>query len=213
VTGKDPKSIRSRWQEIYSRNAFGAESRSGSGSSLNQTEAIRSELPKLLRRLNIRVLLDAACGDLFWVRHVAPEIEHYIGLDIVEEAVMANRARFRKASMAFECRDIRSDPLPRADLILCRDCLVHMNDSDIMRTLRNFRESGSRYLLTTTFVNRNANGHFNEAALWHWRPLNLRTPPFSFPQPVETINENCTEMNGLFNDKSLGLWELDSITL
>jgi hypothetical protein len=44
-----------------------------------------------------------------------------------------------------------------------------------------------------------------------WRPLNLELPPFNFPKPVKLINEQCTEGNGEYTDKHLGLWFLDEV--
>ena len=41
-----------------------------------------------------------------------------------------------------------------------------------------------------------------------WRPLNLERPPFGFPPAHELINEQCSEGNGAFRDKSLGLWRI-----
>jgi hypothetical protein len=41
-----------------------------------------------------------------------------------------------------------------------------------------------------------------------WRPLNFQRPPFTFPAPLEFINEACTEWNGDYADKSLALWQI-----
>jgi hypothetical protein len=46
-----------------------------------------------------------------------------------------------------------------------------------------------------------------------WRPLNMQLPPFNFPNPICIINEKCTEGEGEFKDKSLGLWRLKDIIL
>lgn len=44
-----------------------------------------------------------------------------------------------------------------------------------------------------------------------WRPIDFTIPPFNFPTPLYLLNEGCTEADGLFEDKSLGLWEIDSL--
>ncbi|MGH8131321.1 MAG: hypothetical protein ACRES3_10755 [Steroidobacteraceae bacterium] len=44
-----------------------------------------------------------------------------------------------------------------------------------------------------------------------WRPLNLQPPPFGLPPPLRLINENCTEGNGAYRDKALGLWDLTTL--
>jgi hypothetical protein len=47
----------------------------------------------------------------------------------------------------------------------------------------------------------------------HGRMLNMEKFPFFFPKPIELIVEGCTEGNGEFADKSLGLWKLHDINL
>src|SRR3712207_7875432 len=46
------------------------ESYSGRGSELGATESLRSYLPQLFERLNIKTFLDAPCGDWNWMRQV-----------------------------------------------------------------------------------------------------------------------------------------------
>ena len=53
--------------------------------------------------------------------------------------------------------DVTIDPLPHADLILCRDCLVHLSYSNIARALANMKRSGARWIFTTHFLRINSN--------------------------------------------------------
>ena len=46
-----------------------------------------------------------------------------------------------------------------------------------------------------------------------WRTLNFNLPPFDFPEPMLVINEKCTEADGAFKDKSLGVWRLADLPL
>ncbi|KAH7026805.1 hypothetical protein B0J12DRAFT_704909 [Macrophomina phaseolina] len=196
--------------EIYRKNVFGsAESHSGNGSSLEQTATIRQLLPGLLARLGVQTLLDAPCGDFNWMRHVDLGGRTYIGADVVEELIANNRNAF--PGVDFRCLDIVRDPLPRADLILCRDCLVHLRAADAVEAVRNFKRSGATYLLATTFTNTEQNEETFVRGLW--RALNLQKPPFNLPEPLELFNENCTEAGTLFADKSLGLWDLRQVQL
>ena len=68
--------------------------------------------------------------------------------------------------------DITRDALPRADVILCRDCLVHFSFKDIFAAIDNFKKSQSRYLLATTFIAFSEN---LDVATGEWRRLNM--PP------------------------------------
>lgn len=148
-------------------------------------------------------MLDAPCGDFNWLSQVPLNVD-YFGYDIVEPVINANIARYSSSRVKFMRADITSDPLPRVDLVLCRDCLVHFSFEDIFLTLRNVLKSGARYLLTTTFpgrVNR-------DIATGDWRPLDFERKPFRFPKAVKIINEDCTEFDGAYRDKSLGLWDM-----
>jgi hypothetical protein len=192
--------------DIFRRNSWrGAESRSGSGSNLAQTQQIRAALPDLLTQLDVRSLLDVPCGDHHWMSQVELPLDCYIGADIVAPLIDQNTARFADRQRTFVVRDITRDALPTADLILCRDCLVHLSFADIERAVQNINRSGARFLLTTTFISRDAN---HDAATGRWRPLDLEKPPFNFPPPERVIVEGCTENNGAYADKALALWAL-----
>lgn len=206
---QDKQELENRFSQIYEKNLFqGKESISGPGSDLVQTEVVRAELPGLLKKHNIRSMIDAPCGDFFWMRHAQADVD-YTGLDIVNELIEKDQAEFGSPSRRFMCKDIVNDELPKADLIFCRDCLVHLTYEQAIKAVANFKRSGARFLLTTTFPGR-TNRDLGEIM---WRPLDLQNAPFNFPQPVELINEKCTENNGRYSDKSLGLWKLDDIRI
>jgi glycosyltransferase involved in cell wall biosynthesis/SAM-dependent methyltransferase len=200
--------LEARFRDIAARGAWGGhESLSGPGSSLSQTRVLREAIPSLLSELECNVMLDAPCGDFHWLSHVALPAK-YLGCDIVPELIDRNIRNYASDEVEFFRADITKDPLPMADLVLCRDCLVHLPNRDIHRVLENFSRSGSSYLLTTTFPNRMRN---DDIAAGAWRPLNLELPPFNLPPPIRLINEECTEFDGAYKDKSLGLWDLRSL--
>ena len=182
------------------------ESLSGSGSTLEQTGELRSQLPGLLNELGVRSVLDAPCGDFNWMQHIVTGIECYTGVDVVPDIIEANQRKYGCPTRQFRIADICQDALPCADLILCRDCLVHFSFADIARAIANLRCSGSRYLLTTTFTRLQANV---DIVTGEWRPLNLLLPPFRFPLPERVLDERCSE--GSWHDKSLALWPLEAV--
>jgi hypothetical protein len=207
VLQRRKEGVKAKFSRIYAENVFGSEeSRSGGGSTMVQTAVLREELPRLLAELGARSMIDAPCGDLNWIQHCSLGIDKYIGIDIVEPLIVANQTRFGNDSREFLCRDIIRDPLPQVDVILCRDCLVHLDLKQALEAVRNFRRSGSTYLLSTTFTSRPANADLKGADIW--RTLNLELSPFNFPPPISVINEKCTEGDGAYGDKCLGLWRL-----
>lgn len=202
--------LAARFERIEKTNLWGAaNSVSGLGSEGLATAAIRDALPPLLQRLGARSLLDAPCGDAGWIGRMKLDLD-YTGVDIVPSLIRANNQRVARGELIgrFFVADITRDPLPHADVILCRDCLVHLSFDNIARAAANFRASGARFLLATTFPEWDANRDCEDG---DWRALNMEKAPFNWPAPCELINERCEEGGGGWRDKSLGLWRLDEL--
>ena len=179
---------------------------SGAGSSLHSTEAIRQAIPDLLCELGVQSLLDAPCGDWNWMREVDLGSIRYVGVDVVEPLINANISKFSAKTRSFHTLDLIRDLMPRCDLILCRDLLVHLSFRDCFRVLENFNASGAQWLLTTRFVDQKVNKELTKGKIW--RPLNLELPPFNLSEPNRYLDEKCVEASGKFRDKHLGLWRL-----
>ena len=202
-------SLKNRFTDIYENNIFGgSQSRSGEGSDLVQTAEIRRKIPELLKQIRAESMVDAPCGDLFWIIKTSLPVQRYLGVDIVSDLIRINGERYGNEQRSFAVANLVTDELPKADVILCRDCLVHLSYKDSLKILRNFMRSGSTYLLITTFTDCSSNIDLGNT---FWRPLNLQLPPFNFPKPLKLIHENCTEANGQFSDKSLALWRFHDL--
>lgn len=198
-------SLAERFARIHDTNPWGADtSVSGFGSEDAATAALRAKLPVLLDELDVSVLLDAPCGDAGWIVRAGLGDIRYIGVDIVP--VLIARLRAEQAEFGeYAVADITCDPLPRADAILCRDCLVHLSFANIARAVENFRRSGARWLLATTFPEWRENRDCDDG---DWRALNLERPPFGWGPPQFLITEECQEAGGGWTDKSLGVWRI-----
>src|SRR5262249_14931550 len=123
--------------------------RSGWGSSLSATSSIREILPKLLDDLHAQTLLDVGCGDFFWMQHVNLS-QYYIGIDIVDAVVEANRNNFDNPRRKFLSLDAIADELPDANVVLCREIFFHLSFSDIRKLLRNILSKDRSYLIGTS---------------------------------------------------------------
>lgn len=195
--------------EIFRGNCWGGKSSaSGTGSDNHQTRIITSELPRLIDDFNITTMLDIPCGDFYWMKTVNLKGVHYIGADIVKDLIHKNKEKYEKDNISFQRLDLIRSKLPSVDLIFCRDCLVHFSFEDIFFALQNICESQSGFLITTTFTDRKDN---QDIATGQWRVLNLEVAPFMLPKPLRIINEECTESNGRYKDKSLALWRINDI--
>lgn len=187
----------SRWESI--------ESKSGPGSELRYTVRIRTGLEQLIRQLGIRSLLDVPCGDLNWIQHLLPRIDHYVGGDIVPEIIDAGRAKFA-GTPKVEIRrlNIVSDKLPPADLLLCRDCLVHLPTASVRSALANIRRSAVRYVALTHFPEISPNADIGAGG---WRPLNLEEAPFLLPPAQFYLDDNYTPGPS----KCIGVWAREDL--
>jgi hypothetical protein len=195
---------------IYTANAWGdAESVSGPGSTRARGSDFQEDLVALLQGRNIRSIVDAPCGDFNWMRAVLAGLDvDYTGIDIVEELIARNAREHAGVNRRFVHADMTRDDLPAADLLICRDGLVHLSFADAKAAIRNFRRSGSRYLLATTFVGRARNA---DVPTGGWRVLNLEAAPFRFPPPLALVDERCTHTGGIYRDKRLALWDLAAL--
>lgn len=203
--------LREKFERIYATNLWSdPETRSGVGSSLDSTRVLRAELPDALRELDVKVLLDAPCGDFAWMQHVDLSGIEYIGGDIVPTIVAEDHRRYGSPTRRFIELDLTRDALPDADLLLCRDCLVHLSFANIRAVLANVARSQIRYVLMTSFPGRGDNRDVQDG---DWRTLDFEAPPFSFPAPVLTIVEQCEEENGAYADKSLVAWKVGELPL
>lgn len=117
--------------------------------------------------------------------------------------------RKRASSLTFVNADIVTAPLPKADIILCRDVLVHLSNAECLAALANFMRSGSRYLLATSFQ-----GVTNtDIVTGRWRLQNLEAAPFNLPGPVKRWNEMSPMDGGRYRNKCLNLWCLQKLAL
>jgi len=199
-----------RFRRIHDTNMWGAAaSASGLGSEIDATIVLRTELPRLFKKLGMTSLLDAPCGDAGWINKVDLGVRT-VGVDIVPALIASLQARAAAGEIKgeYHLADITLDPLPRCDAILCRDALVHLSFANIERAVANFKASGAVWLIATTFPDWQTNGDCEDG---DWRALNFALKPFSWGPPVELINENCTEAGGGWRDKSLGVWRLAEI--
>lgn len=203
------KSASQVFGEIFGGNKWhGTDSVSGRGSDLEQTRVVRRELRALLDHYGILSMLDIPCGDFHWMQHVQLDGVEYLGADIVPDLVRLTAERHGHGNVQFRVLDLLSEPLPQVDLVFSRDCLVHFSYEDIRRALANICASNSKYLLATTFPAHRRN---RDIVTGQWRPLNMLEAPLSLPPPLRLINEECTQDQGRFRDKSLGLWRVQDV--
>lgn len=200
------------FSEIYKNRIWKSqESASGKGSELAHTKILLKSLNQLIADLKIKSMLDAPCGDFNWMKLLDKSQMTYIGMDIVEDLISTLQLNYSQNSeLSFQVGNIIEDRLPQVDLIFCRDCLVHLSFEDIKKALANFKKSGSKYLLTTTYIHRGVNFDITAGG---WRAINLEKHPFNLPKPISIIHEKNLDDLGMFYDKCMALWDLSELKI
>ncbi len=184
-----------------------SESLSGAASTLAETAELRAALPGWIAEYEVASILDIPCGDFHWMQRVE-FAGSYTGADIVPDLVERNRLLYGSDRYRFLRLDATSDPLPRVDLVVCRDLFVHLGDRDVLAVLCNFVASESRLLVTNHFVDRTENVEIESG---DFRPINLCRAPFLLPQPRAVIREESALADGLFRDRAMALWNLADV--
>lgn len=205
------KEIKEVFTEIYRENFWlGTKSRSGQGSTLVTTEIIRTELVHLWDELKIEKILDAGCGDYYWMRTVDMKNRLYIGVDIVAEMIEKNRIAYGDEQHYFLCLNLAEDFLPKVDMIICRDVLAHLDYETACKVLRNLKASGSTFLLATNHQSGKPNKPITAG---NHHPYDLALSPFNLPEPLVVIEEMTAEAESFKDGKTMGLWLLQDLNL
>lgn len=167
--------------EFYTQNLEkDIESLSGQSSTLLSTYYLRENLKKIFKDKNIKSISDCPCGDWNWMRTVKLNGIEYTGYDILPEIIILNEQIFPEYD--FIIFDALEDILPKTDLIISKDFMTHLNDDLIYKALENFKKSGSRYLLATSYTTESP--ELPISGNWGWRQINMEsygvTPDLKF---------------------------------
>jgi hypothetical protein len=182
-----------RFTRIYKNNSWrDEESVSGAGSTLKYTKNLRQELPSVLSDHSIRSLFDAPCGDLNWMKQFLSDFEiTYVGGDIVQPLIESLNSQYSNERTSFIHIDLVKDGFPKADCMICRDCLFHLSYADTRSLLQNYVDSETSFLLTSTHTNA---AHFSNRDLdldiEAFRLIDLFSTPYNFPNdPLARIDD------------------------
>ena len=160
------------FNKIFKNNLWNdRKSVSGPGSNDINTANLRNKLYPFLKKHHISSMLDAPCGDFYWMQKIELYDIDYLGGDIVKEIIDINNSKFKTEKIKFIQIDITKDPLPEFDLIFVRDCLVHFEEHLIFLFINNLKKSRIKYLLTTNFPLTKNNYNITTR---NWRAINLK---------------------------------------
>ncbi len=195
--------------DIYAKNKWrDKESISGPGSTLEETRHLRDALAALFGEMDIKSVIDLPCGDFNWFRMIDYPFESYTGCDIVEPLIAANNEKYGTEKRRFIVKNCLTDPLGKADMLFCRDMLLHFSFEDIFTFVTNFQRAEIRWLLVShaiDLVNK-------DIPTGQSRQINLTAPPFNFPEPRKIIMENSKLGEGRYKGvRCMALWHRDDL--
>ncbi len=111
---------------------------SGPGSLPHNAQPYVDFVVELLRERDIATVVDVGCGDWqMWPPDAFQHVQRHKGFDIVPSVIHDNQRRAQSSQCEFYVADATRDPLPAADLLLCKEVLQHLPNSDVLRFLAN----------------------------------------------------------------------------
>ncbi len=150
---------------------------SGGGSSLDSAMEYVVFLNKFIRENKIQSVVEIGCGDWEVMRHVDLRNVDYTGFDVVKSVVNDLVEKYASSNIRFAFADCINDSLPKADLLLCKDVLIHLPNHEISKIIQKFKNY--KHVLITTDVEASRLTCSNrDIVLGDWREVDLAAPPF-----------------------------------
>ena len=144
------------FSEIYRKGYWGNSSQhrfySGSGSHdetqtvpyINAVKSLITSLPQS------PVIIDLGCGDFNIGQQLYSLSKHYHAIDIVPELIAHNQQHFKADNLSFRCMDATTQQLPVGDILLIRQVLQHLGNTEIKAILKQARHYS--YVIVTEHI-------------------------------------------------------------
>ena len=216
--------LKAMFQKVYDSNVWAGPGapKSGGGSTLENSSRAREAIKMAVTKYGVKTFIDSPCGDLTWMRTLFPWFEEngvkYIGVDVVKSEIDNHIEKYKKDFPTFEFfnYNLVTDLLPKADMLFSRQALQHMNVENNVRVLNNWKASGSKWLLQTTYTmdlaGMGEKQNFIHIDQGTSSLIDFSAEPYNFPPPVEKWKEQDKMMNvqgeNLQMQEHLALWAL-----
>ena len=134
----------------------------------------------------------------------------YEGWDVHDGLIGELQSHHGNERVWFRVADISQNPMPKVDLIICRDVLFYLENQLACQVLDNVKASGSRYFISTTYP-----GEAENTAIqpylpiegWGFRRINLDKPPFHLDgYLIKKIKEQGNSHKGV--DRYVALYKI-----
>jgi SAM-dependent methyltransferase len=163
---------------IYRYGGWGVneegEGYSGDGSTLPNTAYYVAFLEQFIKTNNIKSVVDAGCGDWTFSKNIDWNGAQYLGVDTVKSVIEKNIQKYQTDTIRFQHFDMLIYELPAADLLICKDVLMHLPSRDILSFLKSTKKF-KHCLFTNNTGPENLNHDIQKG---EFRPLDLTAAPF-----------------------------------
>ena len=182
---------------------------SGGGSNAISTNHIKKSLREFIKRNDIKSIIDIPCGDWKWMSELDLSDLEYVGYDIVDELISDNQRKYAKNNITFKVKNLVDEKLPKSDLIIIRDLLVHLDHKDIIKCLTNLNDSDFKFVGITNYPrilshkNRLLGDYLRLGD--KWRPINFSIYPYNLPSPDFNISDT-NDLSEIDKEKYISIW-------
>jgi SAM-dependent methyltransferase len=112
---------------------------SGSGSDPGNIAPYIRGVRGFLAKLGPSIVVDIGCGDFVAGRQIVDLASQYIACDVVEELIERNRRMFIRDNLSFMAADATKDDLPPGDVVIVKQVLQHLSNTQIHNVIQNLR--------------------------------------------------------------------------
>jgi 2-polyprenyl-3-methyl-5-hydroxy-6-metoxy-1,4-benzoquinol methylase len=177
MTEQGSLSAREVFRRKYEDPASDWGGHSGAGSAAYFTVEYRSFISRFIRMNNIRSVVDIGCGDWQFSRFIDFDAARYLGLDVVPSVIEANRARYRNAQCDFDLMPEDLGDVPEGDLLLMKDVLQHLPETDIRQFIAHVFVKFKYCLLTNSYEHQRTSQN-HDIVVGGFRCLDLTAAPY-----------------------------------
>jgi len=188
------------WDQLYNICVKGwrvglPETKCGGGSTIENNRTTIAFMNKLIRKYDIQSIADLGCGDFNWMKQVELNNVYYVGYDWVWHTDTLEYEFDEHRHIEFRVGNIATMDIIPADLVVCKDVMIHMDNDQAMEVLSNIRKSGARYMLLTSF-----NIPDNERVVDNFAKINMELQPFLSGEKIESLHVD--------HDKYLNMYKI-----
>lgn len=186
---KKPWPTKAAMEQVYKMNFWGDNKThfySGEGShNPDIVDPYIEAVSLFLRSFETPITVcDLGCGDFNIGKQLVKHTKNYIAIDIVKDLILYNKEKFKAENLEFLCLDIAKDNLPFTDIVIIRQVLQHLSNTEVQNIvgkLANFK-----YIILTehlplgNFVPNKDIISGQGIRLKKQSGINLLKPPFNF---------------------------------